>query len=435
MNSTHSTTGRQGADSIAESLELRIRSGSLSEGERLPSIRSLAEELSVSPATVAAAYRRLRARGLIVANRLGTVVAPSPELPVRSVATAEMSGVDLSDGNPDASLLPDLGSIDVRADHLLYGEAQDVGELMELGREMYRRDGVDSSNLAITGGSHDGVERALATHLLPGDSVGVEDPGYAGTHDLVRAMGLKLTPVPIDREGMLPQPLDEVLKSGVSAVVMTNRAQNATGAALTDSRSRELATVLGRHPDTLVIEDDHAGPVSGARFHTTIGEETKHWVVVRSFGKYLAPDLRVAILAGDELTVGRMRSKQLVGTGWVSQLLQRLVVRGLTNEDCLSALEDAERSYTDRRTALESALRGQGLDVSAPSGFNVWIPVERETEAWSSLHRAGWIVAPGENFRLASPPGIRITISRLSLDDIEPLAASVAEAVKSKRRV
>lgn len=69
--------------------------------------------------------------------------------------------------------------------------------------------------------------------------------------------------------------------------------------------------------------------------------------------------------------------------------------------------------------------------------MNVWIPVARETEAFSNLLALGWIAAPGEGFRLDSHPAIRITVSTLDPEDIEPLADAIAAAVgrPSGRRV
>ena len=50
--------------------------------------------------------------------------------------------------------------------------------------------------------------------------------------------------------------------------------------------------------------------------------------------------------------------------------------------------------------------------------MNVWVPVPDETGAVARLLHSGWAVAPGARFRLQSPPGIRITVSALSDDDI-----------------
>ena len=58
----------------------------------------------------------------------------------------------------------------------------------------------------------------------------------------------------------------------------------------------------------------------------------------------------------------------------------------------------------------------------------MWVPVPDETRAISVLRDAGYAVAPGALFRLRAAPGIRITVSPLSDEDIDPLAAAVVAA-------
>ena len=67
---------------IAGHVEEAIRRGRLAPGDALPTVRDCAARLGVSPATVSAAWRTLRARGLIVTRgRRGSAVASQPALP------------------------------------------------------------------------------------------------------------------------------------------------------------------------------------------------------------------------------------------------------------------------------------------------------------------------------------------------------------------
>ena len=81
------------------------------------------------------------------------------------------------------------------------------------------------------------------------------------------------------------------------------------------------------------------------------------------------------------------------------------------------------------RTQKITALADRGVASRGRSGLNVWIPVPDETVAITRLLSAGWAAAPGTRFRIATPPGIRITVSSIDIDDIGPLADALAEAV------
>lgn len=69
---------------IEESIQLRVAARLLAPASRMPSVRELARELRVNPATVAKAYRRLTDAGILeVARGDGTYVAAEPPLDPR----------------------------------------------------------------------------------------------------------------------------------------------------------------------------------------------------------------------------------------------------------------------------------------------------------------------------------------------------------------
>jgi DNA-binding transcriptional MocR family regulator len=421
------------AQEIAVSVERAIEQGALAPGETLPTVRALGAQLGVSPTTVSAALADLRSRGLVVTHeRSRSRVSWRPPLGGALLRPTVPAGArDLASGNPDPALLPDLAPFLHRLDPptQLYGGEPMVPALRALAEAEFGAAEIGTDAIAVTSGALDGIERALQANTRPGDLVAVEDPGFAGLFDLLRALGLALRPVPIDDRGMLPAELAAALAEGASAVVLNPRGQNPTGASLDAKRAKELCATLKRAPSALVVEDDHLGPIAGVpRISLTAGRE--RWTVALSLAKSLGPDLRVAVLAGDAQTISRVRGRQAVGPQWVSHLLQHLVAAMWADAGVNAALERAADTYRERRERFLAALAERRIEVSATAGIAVWIPVPEEAPVVQSLLAQGWAVMPGAPFRLRSERAIRVTTSTLAEDDGEELAEGIEAALE-----
>ena len=421
-----------GAGSIAASVEEAISAGAMAPGDALPPIRELAARLGANANTVAAASRLLRDRGTVeTAGRQGTRVRNRPASTPRSQLGLDVpAGVrDLSTGNPDPALLPIANALIPRGRPLLYGEPAMSPGLVEHARRALTEDGISADHLAVTSGALDGIERALSAHLRPGDRVAVEDPGWANLLDLIAALGLSAEPMAVDDEGPLVADMSRALQGGARAVVVTTRAQNPTGAALSEDRAGALRALLAdRADDVLLVEDDHCAGICGAPLHALAGS-TSHWAFVRSASKAYGPDLRIAVLAGDQRTVERVHGRLRLGPGWVSHLLQDLAVNLWSDDAATRLISRAEAQYASNRAGLLTALAARGVTAHGRSGLNVWVPVPDETIAITRLVNAGWAAAPGTRFRIRTGPGIRVTIADLTANEIDPLADAVGRAV------
>ena len=257
-----------------------------------------------------------------------------------------------------------------------------------------------ATRVTALNGALDAIERVLTAHLAPGDAVAVEDPGWPGVLDLARTLGLRLVPVAVDERGMLP---DALAAAQARAVVVTPRGHNPCGSAFDAARAKQLREVLA--DDVLVIEDDHLGPVAGTPWHTLVtGRE--RWAVVRSVSKWLGPDLRLAVVTGDEATLARVEGRHALGPGWVSTVVQRLAVR-LWDDPVVARAAEA---YRERREALAKLVDA----APAPSGINLWVPVPNEYAAVSALRAEGYAVAAGAAYRLSPGSAIRITTAALA---------------------
>lgn len=412
-------------------MEAALRDGQLVAGDPLLPVRTLASELGLSPTTVAAAYRELRRRGVVAGSgRSGTRIRSRPPIAPRLALPAPAGTRDLVSGGPDPALLPELPPLGGPVGG--YGMPSVLPALAGIATEHLAADGVDPSHLAVVGGALDGVERALGAWLQVGDRVAVEDPGFGAVLDLVAAMGLVAVPVPVDANGMEPAGLDAALVSGARAVVATPRAQNPTGAAWDEARAVELAAVLARHPDVVVVEDDHAGPVAGVPA-LTVSVGMPRWAVVRSVSKWLGPDLRLAVVVADEATAAAVTGRQALGTGWVSHVLQRAVAELWADPGVGTLLERAADIYARRGEALRRELAALGVAARGGSGLTTWVPVADEAGTTAALLAGGWAVSPGERFRLVSPPAIRISHATLEPAEAAVLAADIARILRRPR--
>jgi DNA-binding transcriptional MocR family regulator len=154
-------------------------------------------------------------------------------------------------------------------------------------------------------------------------------------------------------------------------------------------------------------------------------------VVIRSLSKVLGPDLRVAPVAGDPLTISRVEGRQLLGAGWVSHLLQQTAAQLWASGETTALLARARRTYAERRAAFVDALADHGIAAHGRTGLGVWVPLAEEAATVQQLLERGWAVSPGERYRFRSPPGIRVTTTTLAPDEAVVLAAAIAEITQS----
>jgi DNA-binding transcriptional MocR family regulator len=412
------------AQAIAADFERRIRGGELGAGERLPTVRALAADLRVDPGTAAAAYRLLRERGFVISDgRRGTRVAAqlAPRQPTVSEVPAGVR--DLASGIIDPVLVPDVGRAlrqvaARRPDTTRYEENAKLDALVAHARAELSVAGIDAHALAFVGGALDGLERVLQARLRPGDRVGVEDPAFPRLLDLLEALNLQAVPIAIDDEGPIPEELERA--SGLAALIVTPHGQNPFGASLTEERAAVLRDLLG---DLLVIEDAH-GWEAGHR-PATLTTGRPRWAVIRSLSRLLGSDVRLAFVAGDEQTIGRVEARQAVTTSWVSRLLQEIVAELLAG---LRASAETNR----RREALLAALERRGIPAHGRSGMHVWVPVREEAFAVRRMLEAGYAVLAGERFRLRTPPAVRLTTALLPPEEADPVADALAEAATGR---
>lgn len=457
MLSPRSLVSRSAAGLAAEIARL-VTEGTLAPGERLPTVRQMAADLGLSTGTVAAAWRALAQAGVVTSRgRSGTFVRAerrewlSPR--VRGMSSSETvvpaapSGLggrgghgirlDLSLGTPDPAMLPSLEQAlslaRPRADTGRYHDLPVLPELRDVLADDWPVRSVEA--LTVVDGALDGISRTVEQVVRFGDRVAVESPGFPYIYDLVDATGGVVLPLQSDADGVLPAALARALAQRPSTLVLQSRAQNPTGVSMSVERARRLADVLLTVPGgraVTVIEDDHSALIATAPAVTLARWIPAQVVHVRGFSKSHGPDLRVAALGGPARIVERIVRRRMLGPGWTSRLLQAVLLELLTDPRSIARVRTARLIYRDRLDRMAAALRRLGIDVGAPDGINLWLPVRDERAAVVYLAAEGIAVAAGEPFLADASAQQRVRVTAGSVtENVRLVADALARAASA----
>jgi GntR family transcriptional regulator/MocR family aminotransferase len=465
-------------EQIADAVCQAIREGRLKPGDRLPTIRRLTSELGVSLTTATAAFKLLAkdgwtrgevGRGTFVAKRAGNEsVSSAPAVsvlpsasrwppvksPWRRRALASLisrlrstfpNATNCSFGGPDPSLLP-LKVIkrhwksvfdEVAYRDLQYNNADSIEVLTEILPARLSPHGIPVKGEHIVVGTSAQQFMALATDVVsrlggPREAVfAVEQPGYYTMFDTWDHAGVRMIGIETDEDGARPESLENAIRAGANAVLLTPRAHNPTGASWTRERLRALGDVLSQHPHVLAIEDDHCGEIAEEQAGSLLADARveDRVIYLRSFSKSIAPDLRLSVAAARPRVKALLQEAKSHADGWSSRLLQRVLARVFQDEELTSWLGRVRQIYRIRRERVAEVLENCGVPglVIWPGrdGVNLWIRLPTGFDASEVIERAaalGVLVAPGEVFYLL--PG-HSDVVRFSIGSVETERASV----------
>jgi len=402
----HAVDGTQG---LCDQLRDAIRGGALRAGERLPSSRALAHDLGISRGVVVGVYEQLGAEGYLASRRgSGTQVAE-----VAPVTTARPddrsrdrgSPVHHNPGLPDVGLFPrrvwlrayrkalsELPDADLR-----YGHPQGYEPLRaELAAYLGRVRGLraTSDDIVIVNGFAQGF--ALLARILPAYGVGaiaVEEPGSTGARDQLREWGMPTPPVTVDEQGLV---VDELERSGASAVLVTPAHHYPTGVVLAPERRHRLLEWVRAAAGRFIIEDDYDAEF---RYDSSpIGSlqpfDPERVITGSSISKTLSPALRLGWLVLPPQLVGdavRLKAAFDLGTQVLSQAAFAELLRdgGFDRH-----LRHSRISYRRRRQHLADGLTSAspGLTIGgldAGLSLCIYLDVSEDRPIAEELKAAG----------------------------------------------
>jgi GntR family transcriptional regulator/MocR family aminotransferase len=391
-----------------------VTDGRIRPGERLPPTREMARRLSVSRNTVALAYERLAAEGVLegrvgagtfvtavpgarpTVRRAPSGAAVTPRKVFRTLPAAWRGAdppppFDFRAGNPDPQLFPyatwrRLVARELRPSAFRqtdYGDpAGHAGLRAAIARHVGVSRGVraDAEDVLVTQGAQQALDLVGRVLVEPGTCVALEEPGYPPARHLFHSLGARVVGVPVDGEGLVVSALPRAAR----LVYVTPSHQFPLGMPLSQARRAALLS-WAEARGAIVIEDDFD---SEFRFEGRPLDPLQNLdrggrvVYVGSFSKVMLPALRLGFLIAPASLQPALRAAKWLADGHAPVPTQAALARFIDGALLARHIRKVSREYQARHARIVAALA---------SDFRPWL---RPVPSAAGLHVAAF-AAPG----------------------------------------
>jgi DNA-binding transcriptional MocR family regulator len=432
-------------EQVANRIRGLIEEGTLQPGDRLPSVRQLRQQLSVSMSTVLEAYRLLEDDGLIQARpQSGYFVRETPLTvpaePNQSHPSSQISPINpslfcrvmYSALQPDVTnfgtAIPAMELMPLNSLNRLMGQALrhqsidahsygDPSGCESLRREIARRMmaagcSITPEQVVITNGATEAIYLALQAIAQPGDIIAIESPTYYALLEILQALRLRALELPTyPRDGICLDALEAALaQHQVAAVLLVSNFSNPLGSCMGDVKKKQLVDLLNQY-QTPLIEDDIYGELSfdHHRPKAIKAFDTEGRVVYCcSFSKTLSPGLRVGWVVGG-VHQAQIAQTKLILNQMTAIAPQLAVSAFLANGGYDRHLRQLRRAYQSHQLKMRQAIHEYfpaETRLTRPNGGHVlWLELPSHFDAMQLYQEAlehQINIAPGVMF---SPSG------------------------------
>lgn len=392
----------------------------LGAGEKLPSLRKLANTLEVSVPTIKQAYVELERQGFLYARaKSGYYLKPSAQSQLKpkkasaalmplavsrqqlieqfSNALHHPNNVPLGVANPVATYPASktLNRIARRVMSLAgdkglnYGPVNGFEPLRRQLAYRYLNVGmrINPNDIIITNGAQEALSLALRAVAKAGDIIAVESPCYYGLLELIESLQMLALEIPLcAEEGLSVEDVKAAISHHpVKACIFSSTISNPLGCVIKDDSKRTIVELL-EACQIPFIEDDVYGDLS---FNSPRGLPAQAFsksggvLTCSSFSKTVAPGYRIGWILAPGYTAILSPLKRALSSS--SPLLNQWILaefmRGGDFDRYLQQLKRALQANKDRMLALISDHFDPQIRVTDPQGGAVlWLELPQSMD-------------------------------------------------------
>jgi DNA-binding transcriptional MocR family regulator len=474
---------RQSTISIREQVYLeiaqRIRTGLLEPMSKLPSVRELSRELSISLVTAHYVYKMLDNNGLtksipgkgtFVRNVESKADHPNPAatfdwqlsipdyLPRASFwsqSSVRLSPniLDLASACVHHSLLP-IPLIQASIQQTLeefpdylgqYANFQGDSDFLHTLTAYLKLLSISLAphQLIVTNGTQQGIDLFTRTFLGPGDTIAVETPCFSGAIDAFRLSHVNLQPIPVDSNGIRIDILEDLAPHiRLKGIYTVPTGQNPTGAIMSLSRRQDLLHFAREH-NVLILEDEPHRELEMARIKNSILppplkmlDTDGRVIYLKGFSKFLFPEMRLGLLAADGSIYNRLLAAKSIADLGSPLWLQKSLIPFFKNPQLLHVISKMSTLLDTRRKSvlqtLDRLLDPRIIRPKQSAGLHLWLSMPNGIHTDSLIpeaHRRGIHFLPGSIFYPGEPETnhLRICWTNLANADLPKALETLCE--------
>ncbi|MCX7708795.1 MAG: PLP-dependent aminotransferase family protein [Clostridia bacterium] len=426
---------------IAEALERDIRLGVLKPGQKMPTHRELADIIGVNVTTVTRAYKEAERKGLITGTvGRGTYITADmgTDSSIMKVEDRTSRTIDMGLVLPLYSCEPDISGVIEKLlkekqvhRFLRYTDPLGLPEHRETGAYWVSRFGIQASreDIVICAGAQHALTCCLNSLLEAGDRIAVDYLTYPGIKAIAKNLGIKLEPIQMDKEGMLPGSLEAACRRNpVKGVYLMPCVQNPTTSCMSMKRRKEIANIIEQNHLTL-IEDDIYSFTCKEELPAITALIPQNSIYIAGVSKAFYAGLRVAYVVAPKHFRNKV-AQAVVNTIWMAPTLNSAIVSECIMNHTADKIIISKMEEVSRRFGIVESKLSKYSYTGNSSSFFIWLNLP---EPWTgkefelACRENGVSVFCADKFAVggeAAPSAVRISLS--GTDTIEELEKGLA---------
>lgn len=427
---------------LADEVVGEIRAGTLRPGDRLPPQREFAQARRVAVSTAQRVYAELSRRGLVSGEvGRGTFVRLAARVGRPALAEPTLLQADLDLNFPTipdqhALLSASLAELMRRPDEcrsaFAPASARGTRSLRSIAAGFFSPRGLQlpMDCMYFAGNGKQAIAAALASTVRRGEALGVEALTYPFVKAVAEQLGIRLVPLPLDDEGIVPAALIEAhRKSAVNAVYLQPNLHNPLGVSMSEIRRAEIAEILSTEGIAAIEDEIYAFLDAGAAPLRSLAPDQV--ILVDGLSKRLAPGLTLGVIvAPRRLREGIERS---LHTGaWLASSLAQTACARVMADGTADKIVDAKRLDATARQELAQRWLGRFGVRANRKAYHCWLPLPdpwRADTFVAAAARRNIAITPASAFAVAPghvPNAVRLALSAPPMDALSDALESLA---------